>query len=192
VKVLGSTNGVGAGAGAGAGAGVYGTGAGTVAGTGTEVVLICIYGPNNNDLNFFNTLNDILNEFKNFPVIIGGDWNCTYSSEPIETNIDCLNMSRLPNVLHSKKLNELCLQYKVVDPYRIGNAEKLEYTFVPRSVNAKNKSRMDFFVISESLLENLSKCEIADSLQNKLFDHKAVRLIFNEKKKYRHIETSYF
>jgi exonuclease III len=158
------------------------TGGDVGTGTGTELVLICIYGPNSNDPVFFDNIKMHLEDFKNIPVIMGGDWNCTFSTDPIETNIDCLNMSRAPNISHSKKLAELCTQYELSDPYRLTNSEKLEFTFVPRSALARNKSRIDFFLISEVLLNFVSKCEIADSLQNKLFDHKAVHLIFNEKK----------
>jgi hypothetical protein len=45
----------------------------------------------------------------------------------------------------------------------------------------KNQSRLDFFLVSETILDSVSSCKIAGSLQNKLFDHKAVTLILNEK-----------
>jgi hypothetical protein len=54
---------------------------------------------------------------------------------------------------------------------------------MPRNTLLNNRSRIDFFIISETLLDSLSDCKIANALQNKLFDHKAVTISFNEKKR---------
>jgi hypothetical protein len=42
-----------------------------------------------------------------------------------------------------------------------------------------NKSRIDFFLVSESILESVSSCKISQGLQNKLFHHKAVTTTIN-------------
>jgi hypothetical protein len=39
---------------------------------GTEIVIVSIYGPNSNDPGFFAALQDLLREFNNLPVIMGG------------------------------------------------------------------------------------------------------------------------
>ena len=48
---------------------------------GKEMLLLSIYGPNNNHLDcetlFFECLDDVLSELHDIPVICGGDWNCT-------------------------------------------------------------------------------------------------------------------
>jgi hypothetical protein len=146
---------------------------------GTVCVFISIYGPNHNDPVFFDTLNRIING-SDAPVVLGGDWNCTYSSSPIEHNIDCLNMRRPPNLNHSRQLEELCNRFDLSDPFRFLYPDKLEFTYVPRTQYATNKSRLDFFLVSESLLDNISDCVVAPSIQSKLFDHKAVELSFNK------------
>jgi exonuclease III len=148
---------------------------------GSEVCLICIYGPNNNDLQFFENLANYIRLAGNIPVIIGGDWNCTVSADPAPDNPDCLNMARAPNLLHSVKLNEICDEYELVDPFRLLYPDLHEFTYVPRSGIAANKSRIDFFIISESIIDALSDCTVSVALQNKLFDHKAVTMSFNEK-----------
>jgi exonuclease III len=146
---------------------------------GTEIVIVSIYGPNSNDPGFFAALQDLLREFSNLPVILGGDWNCTYSTEPLAFNIDCLNMNRVPNLNHSVKVREICDNFGLSDPYRFLNPEKKDFTFVPRSVTQQNKSRIDFFLISDSLIDHIDDCIISQILQNKLFDHKAITLTLN-------------
>ena len=47
-----------------------------------------IYGPNHNDPGFFALLWDALAKYSSLPVIMGGDWNCSYSSDPLSTNLD--------------------------------------------------------------------------------------------------------
>jgi exonuclease III len=146
---------------------------------GTEIILISIYGSNNNDDGFFVQLDTWLTEFGNLPVIIGGDWNATYSTDRVEFNIDCLNMARLPNLSHSNKINELCEKFELMDPYRTLYPDKKDFTYVPRQVDSHNKSRVDFFLISEGLLDIVKDCTILPNLQNKLFDHKAITLTLN-------------
>jgi exonuclease III len=148
---------------------------------GTELILISIYGPNSNNRNFFNTLSTKIAQYSETLIITGGDWNCTYSSNPLERNIDCLNMRRLPNVMHSGLLNDICDNFNVSDPFRYLYPEKREYSYVPRSVNNVNKSRLDFFIISDEFYEYPIDCEILPNLQNKLFDHKGVVLTINNK-----------
>jgi hypothetical protein len=58
----------------------------------------------------------------------------------------------------------------------------VDFTYIPRAAGNKNRSRLDFFLVSDTLLDYANECKIADHLQNKLFDHKAVTLYFNNKK----------
>jgi hypothetical protein len=85
---------------------------------GKEVVLGSIYGPNSNDPQFFENLKTALARFNDIPIICGGDWNCTFSSSPLLENIDCHKMSRLPNLMHSRLVNEMCNELNLMDPYR--------------------------------------------------------------------------
>jgi hypothetical protein len=68
------------------------------------------------------------------------------------------------------------------EPYRILNFNSKDYPYVPRCDAKSNRSRIDFFLVSENLI-NISRCEIADKLQSKLFDHKAIFLDLNNRKK---------
>jgi exonuclease III len=152
---------------------------------GEEVILGSIYGPNKRDKNFFTILKTELSRLSNrgtIPVIIGGDWNCTFSLDPVNSNIDIFEMADLPNKKHSELVQDLCFHLQLVDPYRYKHFNSREFTFVPRNENSKNRSRIDFFLISESLIQCVTSCTISDTLQNRLFDHKAIRLELNVKK----------
>jgi exonuclease III len=149
---------------------------------GTVLVLISIYGPNNTDLAFFERLSDQLNVNSNLPVIMAGDWNCTFSTNPLISNPDCLNMKRVPNLTHSRKLSEICDTYNVTDPFRFFNSNSKDFTYVLRNDASTNKSRLDFFIVSDELLDFVTDCYINPGLQNKLFDHKAINLVINDKK----------
>jgi hypothetical protein len=91
-------------------------------------------------------------------------------------------MARPPNVTHSRKLADLCENYGMSDPYRFLYPDSIDFSYQPRAVGNRNRSRLDFFIISEPLLDHLTECQIAKTLQNKLFDHKAVTIDFNKKK----------
>jgi hypothetical protein len=69
----------------------------------------------------------------------------------------------------------ICLDFFYLD--------RKEYSYVPRYNLSQNKSRLDFFLVSDSLLDFTSDCLIHTALQNKLFDHKAVSLFFNKTRK---------
>ena len=58
--------------------------------------------------------------------------------------------------------------------------ESLEFTYTPRDLNRSNRSRLDFFFISNHLIPIVGKIEIAQTLQSNLFDHKAVLLDFKK------------
>jgi hypothetical protein len=73
---------------------------------------------------------------------------------------------------------ELCENLAAVEPFRYLHPGLLDFTYVPRNAIARNKSRIDFFIISENLIDSLQDCTVADNLQSSMFDHKAIYLQF--------------
>ena len=146
---------------------------------GRLAILGSIYGPNDQNPGFFDRLKNSLRRLGNLPVLLGGDWNCTFATDPIETNIDCLNMQRLPNSRHSEILRDLCAEFNLTDPYRLFFPSRKDFSFKPRSVASKNRSRLDFFLVGLNVLNEVSFCDINPGLQNELFDHKATTLKVN-------------
>jgi exonuclease III len=131
----------------------------------------------------------LLNTHKDIPVLLSGDWNCSVSLEPVNTNIDLLNMINLPNELHSNLLQNLCLEFELCDPFRVLYPKRTEFSYVPRDKNKTNRSRIDFFVVSKCAVAKVVECGIAETFQNKLFDHKAISLSFKKKKKSNSLPT---
>jgi exonuclease III len=142
---------------------------------GYRMFLVSVYGPNINDPIFFDNLTNILNKYSHLPIVCGGDWNLTYSTDRTANNIDILNMTASPSFYRSGRLQEVCELFNLSDPFRALFPAKREYTYVPRTGNT-NRSRIDFFIISDCLLNRVTDCEIKCGLLTRLFDHKCVTL----------------
>jgi hypothetical protein len=76
--------------------------------SGSEILIISIYGPNTYDLNFFQYLSDILSENDHLPVICGGDWNLTFCMDDNSDDIDTFSMQGPPSAFRLRLLNEIC------------------------------------------------------------------------------------
>ncbi len=152
-------------------------------GSNFQFIVGAIYGPNGYEPRFFEDIRRFLAAMGDYPVILAGDWNCSHSCANRDANIDILNMTNPPNLRHSKLLKNLCDDLLLTDPYKCKYHNRLEYTYIPSAVNKKNRSRLDFFIVSQSILEEIKHCNIKPTTQNKLFDHKAVSLDMRRKDK---------
>ena len=123
---------------------------GTVA--GDNVAIGAVYGPNDDNVVLFNFLNTVLPDFKDHAIIIGGDWNTTVSSLPPEINPDIYNMRAIPSQTRSDWLNEVITRNKLTDPFRYLNPNLMDFSYNPYGNARKNRSRIDFFLVSENIL----------------------------------------
>jgi len=148
-------------------------------------VIGSIYGPNRDELEFFDNLKlDLRNLNPNpNPVVLGGDWNATWDSNPVQTNIDVINMAAIPSKRRSLQITALARGLSLTDPYRFFNPEKREFTFIPNILNNLNRSRLDFFLISEGIVSDCKSSNIPHSLSSKLLDHKQISLCFKTERK---------
>ncbi len=148
----------------------------------SEILLISVYGPNNNlansEDNFFECLHELISTHPDLPVICGGDWNCTISCNKAENNIDVFSMTNIPSVSRSTRLNELCINCCLSDPFRAMHPHTRDFTYIPRH-GGKNRSRIDFFLVSDALVSTVSRCNINPALSTELFDHKAIIMKFH-------------
>ena len=117
-----------------------------------------------------------------YPVIIGSDWNCTFATDPIDTNIDCYNMQNVPNLRHSNIVSDLCTELEATDPFRYLWPNRSDFSYISKNTLNKNRSRIDFFLISNTLLTQLKKCFINPSLASSSFDHKPIFAVFRPQK----------
>jgi exonuclease III len=107
--------------------------------------LAAIYGPNNDDLAFFDSLSEGLQSVGNTSIVVGGDWNATWDLSPVQNNIDVLNMVNLPSKRRSEKINAMARAFSITDPFRYLYPTRREYTFVPNIAGNRNRSHLDFF-----------------------------------------------
>ena len=91
-------------------------------------------------------------------------------------------MRNTPNARHSRLLAEMCDNIHLVDPFRSLHPNQREFSFFPRNVLQLNRSRLDFFLVSENIVQDVSDCSILPSLQSKLFDHRAITLSISSTK----------
>ncbi len=112
---------------------------------GNEIVICSIYGPNNHNPVFFDTLRTFLDRLGSQNTIIGGDWNCTVSTAPPDSNTDTLNMQNLPNLRHSNLLKKLCNDLDMSDPFRVKFPNRREFTFFSKDQSKNSRSQIDFY-----------------------------------------------
>jgi exonuclease III len=149
---------------------------------GTEYGIGAIYGPNHTSRDFYRNIDAVLGDLLANDVtntVLGGDWNTTWDRRPVISNIDTFQMSGLPNPKNSEFLYNICTKHKLTDPFRTLYPIRKEFTYSPFGHVRLNRSRLDFFVVSETLIPNIGDCLISSSARCKLFDHKQVSLLLN-------------
>jgi len=147
------------------------------------IILGAVYGPNRDEFDLYNFLDAVCERWKHHQIILGGDWNATYSDLPVERNPDLFSMRSLPSIARTNRILQLCESARLSDPYRCLHPDEKDYTYVPAGVLRSNRSRIDFFLISDSLYTELFECSIGQSNFKKSFDHKPVFLTFKREKK---------
>jgi exonuclease III len=146
---------------------------------GCNVTLGSIYGPNNTGREFYRFLNGVLGETSGSFTVIGGDWNTVLDPQPVQSNIDVINMAAIPNAVNSGLLREMCTSHNLSDPFRVLYPNKKDYSYTPFGDIRRNRSRLDFFLISNNLIPAVDHCLISPSVLCSQFDHKNISLSLN-------------
>jgi hypothetical protein len=81
--------------------------------------LICIYGPNRDDPDFYNSLNEILRRLNN-KCIIAGDFNLV-----LNPDIYCFNYANINNPKARDTLLSIILEHNLIDCWREQNLESI-------------------------------------------------------------------
>jgi len=155
----------------------------------TRIVIGSIYGPRSaQDNSFMRGLHDKLMLY-NTNFVIGGDFNMVQSTQKCsnnsshpsrqkykDSNIEICHMKTIPNLQNSMELVNLLANESLIDPFRLKNPHLKEYSYVPFS-QARNRSRIDFFLMSKSLISLTLHCTYLP-INRDIFDHKYVILDF--------------
>ena len=137
----------------------------------TPFLLINIYAPNktSNQSSFFLALPELisLEELResNYKFLIGGDFNVA-----LQPSLDCSggNTTLKESV---KFLEDLLIQYDLVDIWRVRNPKTKKFTWHQRKTIIQR--RLDYWFISDLLQDDVAKIDIITSIKT---DHSAIVL----------------
>ncbi len=133
--------------------------------------LINVYAPNAENLQtmFYKNLNDSFVDkycYDDERIIIGGDFNCI-----LNANLDKKGGHERIKENVVEKISDLIDNFDLVDVWRFLNPNKSRFTW--RQLNPLIQCRLDYFLISNSLLEYVSHTDIIPGIRT---DHSAIVL----------------
>jgi exonuclease III len=132
---------------------------------GRRMVLGSIYGPNENNPGFYERLREDLVRLGQ-DIIIGGDFNTIQCHEANDNNVDRIGRGRVPNIQNSRVINKWLNDRFLIDPFRYMYPLQQEVSYIPfrtgqgQHVRQYTKSRLDFFLISETIAGTYSKLDM--------------------------------
>ena len=131
-----------------------------------EFLLVSVYGPNKDDPNFYNDLENRIKETKLENVIIGGDWNLV-----MDPHLDYDNYKHVNNTNARERVLDTVNNLELVDIWRELNPVTRRYTWCRNS--PLQQSRLDFFLISDLLLPFVSHSDITPGYKT---DHSIITI----------------
>ena len=135
-------------------------------------LLVNIYGPNKDNPNFYEKISNYVKELNNVNIIMVGDWNLLINPE-----LDGYNYKHINNPKARMEVLFLINDLNLFDVWREQNEEEKRYTW-RRKINNEEiqMGRLDFFLISESLINYSSNEEIKPGYRS---DHSIIELVLN-------------
>ena len=132
-----------------------------------KILLECLYGPNNDTPEFYNDLvfKKIVDWNPDFS-IFAGDFNVV-----LDPSIDTKNYQHVNNPNAMQALKDQIQQYNLIDIWRELYPDKRTYTW--QKYNENKQSRLDFFLISSSLIPFVQSAGIFPSFCS---DHSSIEL----------------
>ena len=105
-----------------------------------------IYGPNDDDPNFYHNVLDMIHSVQTDHIIIGGDFNFV-----VNPSMDSFNYAREYNVNAKRVFMNFVNDEGIVDIWRVKNPNKLEYTWIKN--NTLKSGRLDMFFVTAQLIQ---------------------------------------
>ncbi len=137
--------------------------------------VICnLYAPTQrekeNQLLFIKQVKELLAPFEHENIIIGGDLNF-YMDPKLDKSDKIIN--KYDNLIYRNEVKSLINTMSLLDPWRILNPKLRRYTWHARG----KASRLDYFLTSEHLLNEISNCKINPGLFS---DHSIINFDLSE------------
>ena len=132
------------------------------------ITLINIYGPNDDEPNFFHRIETIVNnqQEQNDHIIIAGDYNLVLNQAQ-----DTHNYRQEHHRNAKRTLKQIMQEQNLVDIWRLRNPEKKQFTWF--NAQSTKMARLDNFVISSHTQEIISDCSIQNTFRS---DHSIISL----------------
>ena len=134
---------------------------------GKKVTLVNIYGPNEDNPQFYHNLKEKYSEFDNEMLIICGDWNFVQNPE-----VDYYNYLHINNPRARKVVLDTMAENSLVDVWRLFNEDVRAYTW-KRMNPVRKQARLDYFLINETCLEYVMDTNINPGYRT---DHSSILL----------------
>ena len=135
-----------------------------------DIVFLNIYGPNNDDAAFFETLYDFLGENDEEQFIIGGDFNTV-----LDSNLDKFGGIEGSHKKCREKLLTVMENFDLSDVWRSHNPNLRQYTWHSSS-KPVIFSRLDYFLVSDCFSNQVSNCKIKPGFMS---DHSIISICLN-------------
>ena len=130
-----------------------------------KVTLVNIYGPNENNPQFYTHIQQYVSEIGNENVIFCGDWNLILNPE-----LDSENNKHINNPRARDEIIKIIDENGYIDAWRVQNENKKKFTW--RRLNPdKKQSRLDFFLVSENAFQYVHESSIVPGYRT---DHSGI------------------
>ena len=129
-------------------------------------LLINLYAPNNDTPTFFRNITDLIEKSNIRNIIMTGDWNLV-----LDPSLDTLNYVQVHKPNSVKEVNILMEKFELLDIWRQTNPDTKKFSWRQGKLN--KLARLDFFLLSESLLDIYSSSSILPSYKS---DHSPISL----------------
>lgn len=131
-----------------------------------EIVIAGVYAPNSDKPKFFENTFEMIAHFNNDNIILAGDFNFVFDTDKDRAGTSEYNHPKSRDLVSTFLENlEMC------DIWRIQNPQLRKYTCHKR--NSSHFSRIDFFLIANSLVQCVKTCTIKASFNS---DHSIIAL----------------
>ena len=123
---------------------------------GKDILLINVYEPNRDDPEFYEELEEHIHEVGHTHLILAGDWNLV-----LDPNLDYQNYKHINNPNAVEKVEEMIINLNITDIWRDLNVDARRFTW--RRKNPLQQSRLDFFLISDTLVSHVEAADIMEA-----------------------------
>ena len=132
--------------------------------------LINVYGPNRDSPNFFDRVLQLTQSANADYSIICGDFNLV-----LDPQIDCHNYININNPHARSKVIQMMQELNLCDAFRYHNPDLKRYSW--RKKNPLKQARLDYFLISNSLIDITDSCNIKPSYRS---DHSIIEMTISK------------